>query len=114
MRGVEDQPGWQFTDAWFLTAIGQFGRRGCSLSELIGAADALNHDVAPEPVAADSLGRLIASDLVSRDAQRFRGHRVRASDLQAPERWDVRTGDVGVRGPTEVPGTRRGAGLRAG
>jgi hypothetical protein len=72
LRGVEDQAGWQFTDAWLLTAIGQFGRRGCSLSELIGAADALNHEVAPEPVAADSLGRLIASDLVAHDAKRFR------------------------------------------
>ena len=59
-------------DARLLTAFGQFGRRGCSIVELIGAADALNHDVAPEPVAADSLGRLIASELVSRDAQRFR------------------------------------------
>jgi hypothetical protein len=28
--------------------------------------------VTPEPVAADTLGRLIASDLVSHDAQRFR------------------------------------------
>lgn len=32
----------------------------------------MNHDVASEPVAADSLGCLVASDLVSHDGQRFR------------------------------------------
>lgn len=69
---VEERGGWAFTDAWLLTAIGQFGRRGCSLTELIGAADALNHDVAPGPVVSGSLGCLIASDLVSADGQRFR------------------------------------------
>lgn len=64
MGDVQLSPAWTFSDAWLLTAIGGFGRRGCSLSKMIGAADALNHDIPAETQAAVSLGRLIASGLV--------------------------------------------------
>lgn len=55
---------WSFTDAWLLTSASGYGRRGCTLTNLIGTADARNHDVATEADAAKSLGRLIASDLL--------------------------------------------------
>ena len=63
---------WTFHDAWLLTAIGQYGRRGCSLSALIGAADALNHDIPTETQTAVSLGRLAASGLINVDSGRYR------------------------------------------
>jgi hypothetical protein len=72
MSGMPESLTWTSTDAWLLTATGQFGRRGCSLSELIGAADALNHDIPTETQAATSLGRLMASDLVEVHRSRYR------------------------------------------
>jgi hypothetical protein len=67
--GVAD---WSFTDAWLLTAAGGYGRKGCTLTRLIATADALNHDVATEAQASESLGRLIASDLLSFGRGKFR------------------------------------------
>lgn len=72
MSSKQDVGSWTFPDAWLLTAIGQFGRRGTSLSDLIGAADALNHDVPTEAQAASSLGRLIASGLLEVADGRYR------------------------------------------
>ncbi len=63
---------WSFTDAWLLTSVGGYGRRGCTLTNLIGTADARNHDVATEAQSATSLGRLIASDLLVVKNGRFR------------------------------------------
>lgn len=57
---------WAFTDAWLLAAAAGFGRRGCSLSELLGAADAMNHDTPRADQASISLGRLCASGLITR------------------------------------------------
>lgn len=65
-------PEWTFTDAWLLTAIGQFGRQGCSLSAMIGAADALNHDIPTETQTAVSLGRLATSKLIEAHGERNR------------------------------------------
>lgn len=67
--GVAD--GWSFKDAWLLTALGQFGRAGCELTELLGAADALNHDVPSSQDLERGLGRLIASGLASAHDQRL-------------------------------------------
>ena len=61
---------WQFNDAWYLVALGR--RRDQDLSELIGSADALNHDVLPALAAAATLGRLLASGLAERRGERFR------------------------------------------
>ena len=72
MGNVQESPAWTFCEAWLLTAIGRFGGRGCSLSEMIGAADALNHDVPIEAQAATSLGRLVASGLVEAHHARYR------------------------------------------
>jgi hypothetical protein len=77
MRYGQDRPvtgaaEWTFSDAWLLTAIGKFGRRGCSLSEMIGSADALNHDIPTETQAAESLGRLLAANLVVVRSGRYR------------------------------------------
>jgi len=62
---------WSFTDAWLLTAAAGFGRRGCSLSDLLGAADAINHDVPRADQASISLGRLSASGLLTVADGRF-------------------------------------------
>jgi hypothetical protein len=74
LRVSSEQDGlsWTFSDAWLLTAIGQSGQQGSSLSELIGAADALNHDVPTEAQASSSLGRLIASGLLEVADGRYR------------------------------------------
>ena len=56
--------GWDQTDAWILAAIGG-GTRHDELSLLVGAADHYAHDI---PSAADlsgSVGRLLASGLLS-------------------------------------------------
>ncbi len=67
---VEDAT-WDFSDAWFLAALGQFGLQGCALTELIGTADALNHAVPTVDEAAQSLGRPIASGLANAVDGRF-------------------------------------------
>ena len=41
------------------------GRRGCDLSRLIGTADAYNHDIPTEDVIERSIGRLVASGLMT-------------------------------------------------
>lgn len=61
---------WNFTDAWLLTAVARFGTDGCSLSELIGAADALNHDIPRAEQASSSIGRLVATGLVEPAGER--------------------------------------------
>jgi hypothetical protein len=72
MSDVPEPPTWSFSEAWLLTAVGQFGGRGCSLSEMIGAADALNHDIPTEEQAAASLGRLAASGLIETHHAHYR------------------------------------------
>jgi hypothetical protein len=72
MSGTPEPSRWDFTDAWLLTAMGGFRRRGRSLSKLIAVADAMNHDVPTEAQAARSLGRLIASGLAGIRGSRYR------------------------------------------
>jgi hypothetical protein len=69
---VPEAAEWSFTDAWLLTAAAGYGRGGCTLTRLIATADALNHDVATEAQAAQSLGRLTASNLLSFERGKFR------------------------------------------
>jgi hypothetical protein len=48
-----------------MIAASGYGRRGCDLSHLIGAADAYNHDIPTEEMIERSVGRLIASQLMA-------------------------------------------------
>lgn len=63
---------WEFADAWLMVAASDFGKKGCDLSELIGRADAYNHDIPPEAMVERSVGRLVASGLMSVSDGRFR------------------------------------------
>lgn len=65
-------PGWEFADAWVLTAVAFFGRRGCTLALLIAEADAISHDIPLEEDAARSIGKLVVSGLITFDEGRFR------------------------------------------
>jgi hypothetical protein len=38
MEDADETITWAFVDAWLLTAIGGFGRRGCPLNKMIGVA----------------------------------------------------------------------------
>jgi hypothetical protein len=55
--------GWEFTDAWVFAAIAVYDRR-CTLLELIGSADWINHTVLLQSEVEGALGKLAASDLV--------------------------------------------------
>lgn len=52
---MTSDPGWGFTEAWLLLSIGDHGKRGCTLSTMLGSADARNHDVPTEDAAARAL-----------------------------------------------------------
>ena len=62
---MTSDPGWGFTEAWLLLSIGDHGRPGCTLSTMLGSADARNHDIPTEDAAARALGRLEASGLIT-------------------------------------------------
>lgn len=62
---MTSDPGWGFTEAWLLLSIGDHGRQGCTLSTMLGSADARNHDIPIEDAAARALGRLEASGLIT-------------------------------------------------
>ena len=55
-------PAWGFTEAWLLLSIGD--QRSCTLTQMIGTADARNHDIPTELATALALGRLEASGLI--------------------------------------------------
>ncbi|GAA4712194.1 hypothetical protein [Nocardioides conyzicola] len=54
---------WEFADAWVFAAIAVYDRP-CSLVEVIGAADWINHAVLLEDEVESALGKLTGSDLV--------------------------------------------------
>jgi len=54
---------WEFADAWMLAAIGVY-QRPCTLVEVIGAADWVNHAVLLEAEAESALGKLTGAGLV--------------------------------------------------
>jgi len=54
---------WEFTDAWVFAAIAVYDRP-CSLVELIGSADWINHAVLLQDELESALGKLAASELV--------------------------------------------------
>lgn len=54
---------WDFADAWVFAAIAVYDRP-CSLVELIGAADWINHAVLLASEVEGALGKLTSSDLV--------------------------------------------------
>lgn len=68
---TEDSAGWGFTEAWLLLSIGDHGKRGCTLSTMIGHADARNHDIPTEDAASRALGCLEASGLITSTGKRF-------------------------------------------
>jgi hypothetical protein len=55
--------GWDFADTWVLAAIGVY-QRPCTLLEVIGAADWINHAVLLEDEVASALGKLTGAGLV--------------------------------------------------
>lgn len=60
--------GWEHTDAWILAAIGA-GTRHDELSALVGAADHYAHDVPSGTDLSRSVGRLLASGLLTETAR---------------------------------------------
>jgi len=54
---------WEFADAWVLAAIGVY-QRPCTLVEVIGAADWVNHGVPLEAEVESALGKLTGAGLV--------------------------------------------------
>ena len=58
-------PGWQFADAWVLTAIAVHGEAGCDLTGLLAAGDAINHAILTDAEVSQGIGRLEASGLVA-------------------------------------------------
>jgi hypothetical protein len=67
----QQSPTWGFTEAWLLLSIGDHGSSGCTLSQMIGTADARNHDIPTREATAVALGRLEASGLVECSAERL-------------------------------------------
>lgn len=55
---------WEFSDAWVLTAIAVYGRP-CTLTDVLAAADAMNHAILTDDELAQAIGRLTASGLVT-------------------------------------------------
>jgi hypothetical protein len=55
--------GWEFADTWVLAAIGVY-QRPCTLLEVIGAADWINHAVLLEDEFTSALGKLTGAGLV--------------------------------------------------
>src|SRR6478752_5929937 len=55
--------GWVYADAWVLAAIGVY-QRPCTLLEVIGAADWVNHAVPLEDEVESALGKLTGAGLV--------------------------------------------------
>jgi hypothetical protein len=55
--------GWVFADTWVLAAIGVY-QRPCTLPEVIGAADWVNHAVLLEGELEAALGKLAGAGLV--------------------------------------------------
>jgi len=55
--------GWVFADTWMLAAIGVY-QRPCTLPEVIGAADWINHAVLLEDEVESALGKLTGAGLV--------------------------------------------------
>ena len=55
--------GWVFADTWVLAAIGVY-QRPCTLLEVIGAADWINHAVLLEDEVESALGKLAGAGLV--------------------------------------------------
>ena len=55
--------GWVFADTWMLAAIGVY-QRPCTLLEVLGAADWINHAVLLEDEVESALGKLTGAGLV--------------------------------------------------
>ncbi len=61
---------WTWSDAWVLAATTD-SRRGCSLSELIGVADGINHAIPTRDELAAAIGALRAAGLLKVEDDRF-------------------------------------------
>jgi hypothetical protein len=62
---------WTVSDAWLLAAIAMTGATK-TLAEVIGTADAIDHNVCTEAEFCQSVGRLIAAGLIEGDPARDR------------------------------------------
>lgn len=74
---------WRSEDAWILASLGT-GRRGMTLSQLIGAADAYNHAIPTRDEVAAALGALIGAGLAEVTAD---GYRATSAGLALRKRW---------------------------
>jgi hypothetical protein len=64
------EPSWDFSDAWVLTAIAVHDAP-CSLTDVISAADAMNHAIVMDDELAQAIGRLSASGMVTVTEDQF-------------------------------------------
>ena len=63
-------PSWDFSDAWVLTAIAVH-EAPCSLTDVVSAADAMNHAIVMASELSQAIGRLSASGLVTVNGDQF-------------------------------------------
>ncbi|HEX8081399.1 MAG TPA: hypothetical protein VF557_14405, partial [Jatrophihabitans sp.] len=60
-----ENQGWQFADAWVFTAVAISGDSGCDLTDLVAAADGINHAILTADEVSQGVGRLEASGLMT-------------------------------------------------
>ena len=74
---------WRSEDAWILASLGT-GRRGMTLRQLIGAADAYNHAIPTRDELSSALGSLIGAGLAEVTAD---GYRTTSAGLALRKPW---------------------------
>jgi len=75
------------SDAWVFAAISADGSgRPCTLRELIGVADYINHAVLAEDEFTAAVGRLVAAGLIEADARADR-YRATPAGIELCGRW---------------------------
>src|SRR5919112_4101695 len=62
---MADGPAWAWSDAWVLAAVAAYGERGCSLTELIAAGDAINHAMLLAAEVEQGVRRLSGTGLIT-------------------------------------------------
>jgi hypothetical protein len=59
----ESSPAWEFSDAWFMTAVA-IAKQPCDLAEVVAAADGINHAILLDSEVEQAVARLSGSGLV--------------------------------------------------
>ena len=60
---MRDQSGWTFSDAWVLTAVA-ISEAPCALTDLVAAADGINHAILLDAEVERAVSKLMGSGLV--------------------------------------------------